>query len=85
MIRRVAATLAGSAALAAAGLLVAAPLAQAEPAPTDGHDGDGISVLDDLTVLPVQACGTEASVPILSDVLGPTDAAPDPSCTVTHD
>ncbi|GLZ46692.1 hypothetical protein Acsp06_28770 [Actinomycetospora sp. NBRC 106375] len=86
MFRRAAATLTASAALTAAGLLAAAPLAQADPAPTDDNDNNGgVSLLNDLTVLPVQACGTDAGVPILSDVLDPTDAAPDASCTVTHD
>lgn len=84
MFRR-AAALSASAALSAAGLLAAAPLAQADPLPTvpSGPDDDtGIALLNDLTVLPIQACGVDAGVPILSDVLDPTDAAPDASCSV---
>jgi hypothetical protein len=79
-----------AAALTAAGLLAAAPLAQADPAPTDPTDPTdsstvGVSLLDDLTVLPVQACGVDAGIPILSDVLDPTDAAPNASCAVVDD
>jgi hypothetical protein len=85
MFRRVAATLSASVALSAAGLLAAAPLASADPVPTD--DGDtGIALLNDLTVLPVQACGVDAGIPILSDVLGGIDAAPsDITCAVVDD
>jgi len=85
MFRRVAATLSASVALSAAGLLAAAPLASAAPVPTD--DGDtGIALLNDLTVLPVQACGVDAGIPILSDVLGGSDAAPsDTTCAVVDD
>lgn len=85
MFRRVAATLSASVALSAAGLLAAAPTASADPVPTD--DGDtGIALLNDLTVLPVQACGVDAGIPILSDVLGGSDAAPsDATCTVVDE
>jgi hypothetical protein len=68
------------------GLLAAAPLAQAEPAPADPTPNAdptiGVSLLNDLTVLPVQACGVDAGILILSDILDPTDAAPDASCAV---
>lgn len=84
MFRRAVATLAGSAALSAAGLLAAAPLAQAdEPVPTD--DDTGVALLNDLTLLPVQACGVDAEVPILSDVLDSADAAGDAACSVDGD
>ena len=78
-------TLSASVALSAAGLLAAAPLASADPVPTD--DGDtGIALLNDLTVLPVQACGVDAGIPILSDVFGGSDAAPsDITCAVVDD
>jgi hypothetical protein len=91
MFRRASGSLTPSAALSAAaltamGLLAAAPYAQAAPVPTDPTPTDdpavGVSLLDDLTVLPVQACGVDAGVPILSDILDPTDAAPDATCTV---
>ena len=37
-------------------------------------------------MLPVQACGVDAGIPILSDVLGGTDAAPsDTTCAVVDD
>jgi hypothetical protein len=85
MFRRAAVSLSASAALTAAGLLAAAPLAQAAPVPTDDDD-TGIALLNDLTVLPVQACGVDANIPILSDVLDPTDGAPNASCAVVgHD
>jgi hypothetical protein len=74
MFRRAAATLAATAALLAAGLL-AAPLAQAaDPVPPDGTAQPRL--LDDLNVLPVQACGLDVNLPILSEVLGPDAAAP---------
>ena len=78
MFRR-AAALTATAALATAGLLAAAPLAQAEPVPTD--DPPEVRLLDDLTVLPVQACGLDVNLPILSTVLGP-DAASSGSCSM---
>jgi hypothetical protein len=84
MFRRVAASL-SVAALSAGGLLAAAPLAQAAPAPVPTDDDTGIALLNDLTVLPVQACGLDVGVPILSDILDATDAAPDATCTIVDD
>lgn len=74
-------------ALCGAGLLAAAPFAAADPVVDDGDDAVvGVDLLNDLTVLPVQACGVEAEVPILSDVISPSDAAaPDASCAVVDD
>lgn len=80
--------LSASAALTAAGLLAAAPLAQAEPTPTapTPTDGDtGIALLNDLTVLPVQACGVEANIPILADLIDPGDAAGPVNCSQSDD
>ncbi|MEJ2863466.1 hypothetical protein [Actinomycetospora flava] len=72
-------------ALTGAGLLAAAPLALADPVTTD-DDSTGIALLNDLTVLPVQACGVDAAVPILSDILSPDDASgPDATCSVVDD
>lgn len=69
-------------ALCGAGLLAAAPFAAADPVVVDDDDS-GVNLLNDLTVLPVQACGVEASIPILSDILSPSDtAAPDATCSV---
>jgi hypothetical protein len=86
MFRRVAATLSASVALSAAGLLAAAPLASADPVTTDDDNDVGIALLNDLTVLPVQACGVDAGVPILSNVLGGADAAPsDVTCAVVDE
>ncbi|GAA4876297.1 hypothetical protein [Actinomycetospora straminea] len=84
MFRRTAATASAAVALTAAGLFAAAPLAAADPVTTD-DDITGISLLDDLTVLPVQTCGLDASIPILSDLLEPGDAAPDASCAIVDD
>ncbi|GAA4911689.1 hypothetical protein EV188_103138 [Actinomycetospora succinea] len=81
-------------ALTGAGLLAAAPFALADPVVVDDDDPgvvvddseSGVNLLNDLTVLPVQACGVEAGIPILSDVLSPSDtAAPDATCSVVHD
>lgn len=93
MFRRLTAALAVSGALTGAGLLAAAPLAAADPVIVDGDDSAlvddtdvGVDLLNDLTVLPVQACGVEAGIPILSDVLSPSDtAAPDATCSVVDD
>mgnify|MGYP000179715223 CR=1 FL=1 len=72
-------------ALCGAGLLAAAPFAAADPVVVDDDDS-GVNLLNDLTVLPVQACGTEASIPILSDILSPSDtAAPDATCSVVDE
>ena len=80
-------------ALTGAGLLSAAPLALADPvvidegdpALVDDTDAD-VGVLNDLTVLPVQACGTDVGIPILSDILSPDDASgPDATCSVVTD
>ncbi|MEJ2886517.1 hypothetical protein [Actinomycetospora aeridis] len=79
--------------LSGAGLLAASGLAQADPVVVDDDDpgtvvvnqGDsGLNLLNGLTV-PVQACGVEAGIPILSDVLGPDDEAPDATCSVVED
>jgi len=73
-------------ALCGAGLLAAAPFAAADPVVVDDDSDSGVNLLNDLTVLPVQACGVEASIPILSDVLSPSDsAAPDATCAVVDD
>ena len=76
MFRRAAAAVA----LTAAGLLAAAPLAQAEPGPAADPSP---TLLDDLTVLPVQACGLQ--VPILGTILGAPDSAPDAVCSIVDD
>lgn len=79
-------------ALTGAGLLAAAPFAVADPVVVDDDDAvvddtdAAVGVLNDLTLLPVQACGVEAGIPILSDVLSPSDtAAPDATCSVVDD
>jgi len=73
-------------ALCGAGLLAAAPFASADPVVVDDDSDAGINLLNDLTVLPVQACGVEAGIPILSDVLSPSEAAgPDATCSVVDD
>jgi hypothetical protein len=73
-------------ALCGAGLLAAAPFAAADPVDRDDDPAVGVDLLNDLTVLPVQACGVEASIPILSSILSPSDtAAPDATCAVVDD
>lgn len=76
---------AAAAALTAAGLVTASPLAEAgvkAPSPTDTDDTGGngnVQLLNGLDVLPVQACGLQ--VPILSGIL----QAPDGHCGVAND
>lgn len=75
---------AAAAALTAAGLVAASPVAEAgvtNPTPTaDGTGGNGnVQLLNGLNVLPVQACGLQ--VPILSGIL----QAPDGKCQVGND
>lgn len=70
---------AAAAALSAAGLLAAAPMAQATetaPTPTAGEGNGNVTLLNGLNVLPVQACGL--GIPILSGILD----SPDGTCTV---
>ena len=61
-------------ALSAAALTAVAPMASAQPRThdRDAEAGDGsVNVLDNLTLLPVQACGLQ--VPVLSGILdGPS-------------
>ena len=69
-------------ALSAAALTAVAPMASAHTRDTerDGPSGNGnIGVLDDLTLLPVQACGLQ--LPILGSILD----GPDADCTQTDD
>ncbi len=65
-------------ALSAAALTAAAPMASAQPR-THDRDADAgagsVNVLDNLTLLPVQACGLQ--VPVLSGILD----GPSGSCT----
>lgn len=79
---RRAATPVAALALSAAALTAVAPMASAGT-PTEGRDGpsgDGnIGLLNDLTLLPVNACGLQ--VPILGSIL----AAPTPTCSNTDD
>ena len=72
---------AAATALTAAGLVAAAPLANATEtpkAPVDGGSGN-VQLLNGLNVLPVQACGL--GVPILSGILD----SPDGTCAVGND
>ncbi|MFC5065983.1 hypothetical protein [Actinomycetospora atypica] len=69
-------------ALSAAALTAVAPMASAHTRDTerDGPSGNGnIGLLNDLTLLPVQACGLQ--LPILGSIL----EAPDADCTQTDD
>ena len=67
-------------ALSAAALTAAAPMASAQPRTHDrdadaGAGAGSVNVLDNLTLLPVQACGLQ--VPVLSGILD----GPSGSCT----
>ncbi|MEJ2869600.1 hypothetical protein WCD74_17635 [Actinomycetospora sp. OC33-EN08] len=76
---RRAATPVAALALTAAALTAAAPVASAQPR-DDGQSGDGnIGLLNDLTLLPVNACGLQ--LPILGSILD----APDADCSNTDD
>ncbi|WP_018332774.1 hypothetical protein [Actinomycetospora chiangmaiensis] len=78
---RRAATPVAALALSAAALTAVAPMASAHTR-LDGRDGPSgngnIGLLNDLTLLPVNACGLQ--VPILGSIL----AAPTPTCSNTH-
>ncbi|MDL5154548.1 hypothetical protein [Actinomycetospora termitidis] len=76
---RRAATPVAALALSAAALTAVAPVASAHPR-DDGPSGNGnVGVLNDLTLLPVNACGLQ--VPILGSILD----APDADCSNTDD
>lgn len=84
MFRRAVAT----AALSLTGLMAAAPLAHADPdtVTDDSVDADnGGGVLNNNTILPVQACGV--GLPILSGILGDDDGdeASSGDCVVDSD
>jgi hypothetical protein len=69
-------------ALSAAALAAVAPMASAQPRThdRDSHAGSGsVGILNDLTLLPVQACGLQ--VPVLSGILD----GPSGSCTQSDD
>lgn len=74
---------AAAAALSAAGMLAAAPMAQAAESAAPTAEGDGgsgnVQLLNGLNVLPVQACGL--GIPILSGILD----SPDGTCTVGNE
>ena len=79
---RRAATPIAALALSAAALTAVAPTASAHTR-TDGRDGPSgngnVGVLNDLTLLPVNACGLQ--VPILGSIL----SGPQASCSQTDD
>jgi hypothetical protein len=69
-------------ALSAAALTAVAPMASAQPRTHDRDSDAGagsVNVLDNLTLLPVQACGLQ--VPVLSGILD----GPSGSCTQSDD
>ena len=71
-------------ALSAAALTAVAPMASAQPRTHDrdsdaGAGAGSVNVLDNLTLLPVQACGLQ--VPVLSGILD----GPSGSCTQSDD
>jgi hypothetical protein len=79
---RRAATPVAALALSAAALTAVAPMASAQPRTHDRDSNSGagsVGILNDLTLLPVQACGLQ--VPVLSGILD----GPSGSCTQSDD